>query len=72
MIFVLLHTSLHKSSELKLKKVNDIKTKDSFLDPCINIKENRFSIGLWEKRYDVLYSIVKMLYLLSNIPSKVF
>ena len=58
--------------ELEIKKENDINTERSFVDLGIKIKDNTFSITLHDKWKNFHFSIVRMLYLRSNIPSKIF
>ena len=53
----------------KFKK-NDINTESPFLDLCIKIRNNSFSISLYDKRDDFPFSIVKIPYLCNNISFK--
>ena len=58
--------------ELELKKENVTNTERSFLDLNIKIENNRFATSLYDKRDGFPFSIVRMPYLCSNIPSKMF
>ena len=48
--------------QLELKKENDINTEGSFLDLDFKIEDNSFSISIYDKRDDFLFSIVRMLF----------
>ena len=54
------------------KKENDIGTKGSFVGLDIEIKDNRFSVSLYNKRDNFLISTVKMPFLHSNILFEIF
>ena len=56
--------------ELELKK-NDMNAEHSLLYLCIKTNDDRFSIGLYEKRDDFTFSIVRMPDLRSIILSKI-
>ena len=58
--------------ELELKKESTSITEASFLDLNIKIINNKFSLSLYDKRDFFPFSIVRMPYLSSNIPSKMF
>ena len=59
--------------ELELKKENVGYDNASFLDLDITINENRtFSLKLYDKRDAFPFSIVRLPYLSSNIPSRIF
>ena len=58
--------------ELELKKENIGNTEGSFLDLFLEIEDNKFSMNLYDKRDDFPFSIVRMPYLNSNLPSKMF
>ena len=57
--------------ELELKKENVGYTSGSFLDLMICIENNKFNTNLYDKRDDFPFSVVRMPYLDSNIPSKI-
>ena len=44
----------------------------SFENLNINIRDNRFSIILYDKRDDFIFFVVRKSYLRSNFPSNVF
>lgn len=54
------------------KKENVRESKGSFLHLFVKIENHQLSIQLYDKRDDFTFSIVKMLYLRSSIPSKTF
>ena len=58
--------------ELELKKENVDYSEGSFLDLQIKIINNRFSTSLYDKRDGFPFSIVRMPFLCSNIPSNMF
>ena len=58
--------------ELELKRENISSTEASFLDLHIKIDNNKFALSLYDKRDNFPFSIVRMPYASSNIPSKVF
>ena len=58
--------------ELELKRENAESSAGSFLDLLITIKNNKFCIQLFDKRDEFPFCIVRMPYLSSNIPSKMF
>ena len=58
--------------ELELKKENVNNTEASFLDLDIKIRNNKFVLGLYDKREHFPFSIVRMPYITSNMPSKIF
>ena len=58
--------------ELELKKENIRYTEGKFLDLMINIRDDKFVISLYDKHNTFPFSIVRMPYLESNIPSKMF
>ena len=58
--------------EMELKKENNGFDDASFLDLDISIHESRFSSKLFDKRDAFPFSIVRMPYLSSNIPSTIF
>ena len=47
---------------MELQKENDINAEDSFLDLGIKIRDNRFSINVYGKRDDFLFSFVRMVF----------
>ena len=47
---------------MELQKENDINAEDSFLDLGIKIRDNRFSVNVYGKRDDFLFSFVRMLF----------
>ena len=57
--------------ELEDKKEKDMNIEHFLLDVGIKTNDDRFSINLYEKRH-FTFSIVRMTYLRSNIPSKMF
>ena len=59
-------------SELELKKENSINSSATFLDLSIEIKEGTFSTHIYDKRDSFPFSITRMPYKDSNIPSKMF
>ena len=59
-------------SELDLKKENIDNSNASFLDLAIEIKDNKFSTKLYDKRDAFPFDIVRMPFRSSNIPSKIF
>ena len=58
--------------ELELGKENIGYNQGTFLDLKIEIREEKFVISLYDKRDNFPFSIVRMPYLDSNIPSKIF
>ena len=58
-------------NELELKKEHDGDSV-SFLDLQIDLNENRFETSLYDKRDNFPFSIVRMPYKCSNIPSNIF
>ena len=58
--------------ELELKKENTLNTSASFLDIEICIENNKFKYKHYDKRDDFPFSIVRMPFLNSNMPSKIF
>jgi len=58
--------------ELELGKENSDNTEASFLDLDIKIENNIFKVGLFDKRDAFNFSIVRMPYKSSNIPSNMF
>ena len=58
--------------ELELGKENLINDEASFLDLNIRIQNNKFRIGLYDKRDDFHFNIVRMPYKSSNLPSNIF
>ena len=58
--------------ELELKQENHNNTEASFLDLDIKIENNKFVLGLYDKRDYFPFSIVRMPFLCSNMPSKIF
>ena len=59
-------------SELELTKENQSDKKASFLDLDICVKDKLFETGLFDKRDAFPFSIVRMPYKSSNIPSSIF
>ena len=59
-------------AELILKRENTLNTSASFLDIQINIENNKFKFKHYDKRNDFPFSIVRMPFLNSNMPSKIF
>ena len=58
--------------ELKLKKKNIGYSKGSSLDLGIQIENNKFNIQVYDKRDVFSFSIIRISYLTSNVPSKLF
>ena len=58
--------------ELELGKENQSNTEATFLDLNIRITNNQFLVGLFDKRDNFPFSIVRMPYVSSNIPSNIF
>ena len=58
--------------ELELGKKNVGYNQGTFLDLKIEIREEKFLISLYDKRDNFPFSIVRMPYLDSNIPSRIF
>ena len=58
--------------ELQLNKENTSNFETSFLDLQIKIENGKFVVGLFDKRDDFNFSIVRMPYKHSNLPSSVF
>ena len=58
--------------ELELKKENLTKTNATFLDLELNISEKQIFTKLFDKRDDFPFSIVRLPYKQSNMPSKMF
>ena len=58
--------------ELDLNKKNDINREGSILDLGIKIRDDRFSISLYDKQDDFPFSIVRIPSLCSNVPSMIF
>ena len=56
----------------KLAYIYIYKACASFLDLNIRIVSNKFHLNLYDKRDTFPFSVVRMSYLLSNIPSKIF
>ena len=59
-------------SELELKKENKNNSTATFLDLDISIKEGKFETKLFDKRDGFKFSIVRLPFKHSNIPSKMF
>ena len=55
--------------ELKLNKENSDKLEGLFLDLQIEIENGKFMLGLFDKRDNFPFSIVRMPYKSSNLPS---
>lgn len=58
--------------ELELGRENEIDQCASFLDLDIHIENNKFVVGLFDKRDGFPFSIVRMPFCSSNIPSSIF
>lgn len=58
--------------EMELSKENDGYLKASFLDLDIEIVNNKFCLGLYDKRDAFPFSIVRMPFQCSNMPSAMF
>jgi len=58
--------------ELELGKENSDNLEASFLDLHICIKDDKFQVGLFDKRDNFPFSIVRMPDKASNMPSKIF
>ena len=58
--------------ELELGRENENDQCASFLDLDINIENNKFVIGLFDKRDGFPFSIVRMPFCSSNMPSSIF
>ena len=59
-------------SELELGKENTGDQEATFLDLNIIINENKFHISLYDKREGFPFSIVRMPFYSSNVPSTIF
>ena len=59
-------------AELELGKENINNNEASFLDLHIKIENNKFCVGLFDKRDNFPFSIVRMPYKSSNLPSNIF
>ena len=66
--------SLHEiyPAELELNKENAGTQQTSYLDLDMVIDEHKFDISLFDKRNAFPFSIIRMPFLSSNIPSKMF
>ena len=69
--FELHHNEIYPE-ELQLNRENKDSKQASFLDIDITIKDKKFVTSLYDKRDDFPFSIVRMPYKCSNIPSTVF
>ena len=58
--------------ELELGKENQNDLEATFLDLSIEIRNNKFEVGLFDKRDNFNFSIVRMPEKSSNIPSNIF
>ena len=58
--------------ELELGKENSNNYEASFLDLHIRVENGKFCVGLFDKRDNFPFSIVRMPYKSSNIPSNIF
>ena len=58
--------------ELELGKENSNNLDASFLDLDIKVKDGKFQVGLFDKRDSFPFTIVRMPYKSSNIPSNIF
>ena len=58
--------------ELELKKENNGNKQATFLDLDISVNDNKFEIKLFDKRDAFPFSIVRMPFYSSNIPSSIF
>ena len=58
--------------ELELNKENEGKSNATFLDVNIETDEVKFASSLYDKKNAFPFSIVRMLFLCSNIPSRMF
>ena len=59
-------------TELELKKENNSNSCASFLDLYIFIENGEFHTKLFDKRDQLGFDIVRMLFCCSNVPSKMF
>jgi len=59
-------------AEMELGKENDGTNSASFLDLEISITDNNFKLSLYDKRDGFPFSIVRMPYRSSNMPSMIF
>ena len=59
-------------AEMELGKENDGTNSTSFLDLEISITDNKFKLSLYDKRDGFPFSIVRMPYRSSNMPSMIF
>ena len=58
--------------EMKLKKENEDPCKVSFLDLPVEVHYRKFTTDLLDEKDAFFFYIICMLYLGSNIPSKIF
>ena len=58
--------------ELELRKKNDVNKVRFFLDLCTALKNNRFSISLYDKPYDFSFFHCLNYFICCNISSKMF
>ena len=70
-LFVKHFKEIHRE-ELELKKENISSTKASFFDIDIMMKDHKISARLYDKGDLFPFEIVLMLFVNSNIPSKIF
>ena len=70
-LFERYHAEIYPA-ELELKKENVVNTSATFLDLDISIVNNRFQTKLFDKRDNFSFAIVRLPFLSSNMPSKMF
>jgi len=58
--------------ELVLNKENDTDTSTCFLDLSLTVKDGDIETSMFDKRDNFSFSIVRLPYLISNIPQKMF
>ena len=58
--------------KISTKKENTSNLKGYFLDLDINIKDRKFETEIYDKREAFLFSVVRMPYWDSNMPSRIF
>ena len=70
-VFEQYHKDIYPA-ELELKKENIVNSHATFLDLEISIVNNRFETKLYDKRDNFEFSIVRLPFISSNMPSKMF
>ena len=76
LVFFFSNLKTKYSGKFKFKKIwkreDDINAEDSFSDLGIKIRDNSFFLSFNDKRDGFPFSIFRVPYLCSNIPSKIF